>query len=81
MPSVSNHPEVECPPDFCAALQFSQSESGQPLVVPIIGSTFEAIEEQPDRSSREPTRGQPYWRIFSGARRLQLQIGTADRFY
>jgi hypothetical protein len=63
MPSVSNHPEVECPPDLRAALQFSQSEGGQPLVVPIIGSTFEIGDNQvaPAEEQREVNLGGEYW--------------------
>jgi hypothetical protein len=40
MPSVSNHPTVNCSPNLHAATLFSQSEDGEPLLVPIIGTAF-----------------------------------------
>ncbi len=55
MPSVSNHPTLECPQDFGAAILFSQSEDGEPLLVPMISTTFQIennrlvpVPEQPD---------------------------------
>jgi hypothetical protein len=63
MPSVSNHPKVECPPDLRAALQFSQSEDGETLAVPIIGSTFEIGDNvlAPSQEQREINLGGEYW--------------------
>jgi hypothetical protein len=66
LPSVSNHPTLDCPPDFRAAMLFSQSEEGEPLVVPIISTTFRIegdylvpFEEQPDISLAGEYWGEP----------------------
>jgi hypothetical protein len=46
MPAVSNHPTMDCPSNLRAAVLFSQLEDGEPLVVPIIGTTFRIEENQ-----------------------------------
>ena len=54
MPSVSNHPKLDYPPDFSAAILFSQSEDGEPLIVPIIGTTFRIEDDRLDPSEKQP---------------------------
>jgi len=63
VPSVSNHPKVECPPDLRAALLFSQSEEGQPLAVTVIGATFriEGNRVVPAEEPLEIKPGGEFW--------------------
>jgi hypothetical protein len=63
MPSVSNHPTLDCSPNLRAALLFSQSEDGEQLVVPIIGMTFriEQNELVPAEEQFEIKLGGEYW--------------------
>jgi hypothetical protein len=63
MPSVSNHPTVDCSPNLRAALLFSQSEDGEPLVVPIISTTFRIEDNQlvPAEQQLEINLGGEYW--------------------
>jgi hypothetical protein len=62
MPSVSNHPKVDCSPNLREASLFSQSEDGQPLVVLIIGTTFRIKDDQlvPADQQREVNLGGEY---------------------
>jgi hypothetical protein len=46
MPSVSNHLTVDCPAIYKVTALFSQSEDGEPLVVPIIASTFKILSDR-----------------------------------
>ncbi len=63
MPSVSNHPKVDCPADLRAAPLFSQSEDGEPLVVPVIGSTFRILQDRlvPAEEQLEIKLGGEHW--------------------
>jgi len=63
MPSVSNHPTLDCPTNLRAALLFSQSEKGEPLAVPVIGTTFRIEQDQlvPAEQQPEINVGGEYW--------------------
>jgi len=54
MPSVSNHPTVDCPPTYKVTPLFSQSEDGKPLVVPIIASTFNILSNRLVPADKQP---------------------------